>query len=89
MGPVINEEGNEVLGEADLLLRDKDPSIYNDHDFYKNLLSDFLNASGIMSDALETTPLAGHNHPHLPASSHGDFLFGADLSLTQKFLAKK
>lgn len=35
------------------MTRERDPAIYNDHDFYKNLLSDLLNANGMVDDAHE------------------------------------
>lgn len=58
------------------MANERDKNIYNDHDFYSVLLSDFL----AMND--EPNEEAGDN-------GGGDFLYGADLSMTQKFLAKK
>lgn len=50
-GPVFTEDGKALLDEADQMTRERDPAIYNDHDFYKNLLSDLLNANGMIEDA--------------------------------------
>ena len=50
-GPVFAEDGTALLDEADQMTRERDPAIYNDHDFYKNLLSDLLNANGMIDDA--------------------------------------
>ena len=52
-------------------------NIYNDHDFYTVLLSDYLALND--QEAQETSGGAGD----------GDYLYGADLSLTQKYLAKR
>ena len=48
-------------------------NIYNDHDLYTQLLSDYL----AMNDDAPTQ------------ETDGDYLYGADLSLTQKYLAKR
>ena len=79
-GPVFADDGATLVDEGELMTRERDPAIYNDHDFYRSLLSDFLNANGIVDDADEMERTQAGNE---------DFLFGADLSLTQKFLAKK
>lgn len=57
----------------------KNANIYNDGDFYQVLLTDFLN----MNDSENAgDPLANQN-------TEGDYLYGADLSLTQKYLEKR
>ena len=48
---------------------DKNPNIYNDHDFYQLLLSDFL--------AMNDQEAGGDKN-----EGGDDFLYGADLSLT-------
>lgn len=64
-------ETYSVLGQrkAEDLANDRDKNIYNDHDFYSVLLSDFL----AMND--EPNEEAGDN-------GGGEFLYGADLSMT-------
>ena len=69
-----------VIGRsADDLHQKTDANIYNDHDFYQVLLSDFLQASGA-ADGDED----GHD-----SETERRFLGGADLGLTQKYLLKK
>ena len=48
-------------------------NIYNDHDLYTVMLSDYL----------------AMNDDSQQQNASGDYLYGADLSLTQKYLAKK
>ena len=75
-----NGEVYRILGRvADDLHENSDANIYNDHDFYQILLSDFLQASG------EADPdVDGHD-----SETERRFLGAADLGLTQKYLAKK
>ena len=49
-------------------------NIYNDHDLYTVMLSDYL---------------AMNDDSQQQNDASGDYLYGADLSLTQKYLAKK
>ena len=67
-----------MLGQSNAsdLANERDKNIYNDHDFYTVLLSDFL----AMNDE-------GNEDGN--DEGNGEFLHGADLSMTQKFLAKK
>ena len=60
-----------MLGQSSAadLTNDRDQNIYNDHDFYTVLLSDFL----AMNDEGAEEAADGGN---------GDFLHGADLSMT-------
>ena len=78
MGPLLKDDG-ELMPDDEKILRERDAGIYNDHDFYQQLLHDFLNAPG-QDDAEDQQQEEAGNQ---------DYLFGADLSLTQKFLAKK
>ena len=57
-----------------------DANIYNDHDFYQVLLSDFLQAAGEGKDDDDD----GHD-----SETERRFLGGADLGLTNKYLRKK
>jgi hypothetical protein len=78
LGPLLKADG-ELMPDDEKILRDRDTGIYNDHDFYQMLLHDFLNAPGQDDQEEQQQEEAGNQ----------DYLFGADLSLTQKFLAKK
>lgn len=66
---------------ADDLHTTSDVNIYNDHEFYQVLLSDFLQASG---DQEGDDGEDGHD-----SETERRFLGGADLGLTQKYLDKK
>ena len=55
-----------------------DEGIFNDHDYYQLLLNDFL-ANGEKNI----------DHTQDQNTVDQDFLYGADLSLTQKYLAKR
>ena len=57
-----------ILGEESSAV-----NVYNDHDLYTQLLSDYL----AMNDDAPTQ------------ETDGEYLYGADLSLTQKYLAKR
>ena len=46
---------------------------YNDHEFYRGLLTDFLNSAEQVDGGTDDK----------------DYLFGADLSMTQKHIMKK
>lgn len=78
IGPLLNADG-ELMPDDEKILRERDTGIYNDHDFYQQLLHDFLNGTGQEGQEEQQQEEAGNQ----------DYLFGADLSLTQKFLAKK
>lgn len=58
----------KMLGHAP-----SDKNVYNDHDLYTVMLSDYL----------------AMNDDSQQEKGSGDYLYGADLSLTQKYLAKK
>ena len=58
------------------MTRTTDACIYNDQDLYKNLLTDFLAFNGEKEDDEK-----GQMDDH--------YLYGADLSLTQKFIIRK
>ena len=57
-----------------------DENLFNDHDYYQLLLNDFLqtNDKSIGDQEAAGGPQDG-----------GEFLYGADLSLTQKYLLKR
>uniref|UniRef100_A0A7S3MWN6 Apoptosis-antagonizing transcription factor C-terminal domain-containing protein n=1 Tax=Strombidium inclinatum TaxID=197538 RepID=A0A7S3MWN6_9SPIT len=75
----FKHDPNQLPVGADPLaeLTDKDPQVFNDNDFYKVQLSDFLTMSG------QTGVDEGDD------KGDDDYLHGADLSLTQKYLAKR
>lgn len=58
-----------------------DPNIFNDHDLYQVLLSDFLQGN---ENAEEQDGGDGHD-----SETERNFLAGADLGLTHKYLQKK
>ena len=60
-------------GEAELpsMMKDRDVNIYNDKDFYGDLLSDFLKTND------NSAPNQNEGQP-----DNSDYLYGADLSLT-------
>jgi len=59
--------------EAELpsMMKDRDVNVYNDKDFYGELLSDFLKTND------SSAPNQNAGQP-----DNGDYLYGADLSLT-------
>ena len=63
------------MGQSESVLEESCPNLFNDQEYYSLLLNDFL---ATKEDATGQDP-----------ASDGQFLYGADLSLTQKFLAKK
>jgi protein AATF/BFR2 len=66
-----------VLGnDASDMLKESDEQIFNDHEFYQQLLSDFL---------------AAHEYDEVEedGEEQDKFLGNTDLSLTQRFLQKK
>ena len=74
-----------ILGRGvEDLHKTSDANIYNDHDFYQVLLSDFLQASGEQEDDAVAEGAGAHD-----AETEKRFLGGADLGLTQKYLEKK
>ena len=75
LGPVPSDY---ALDEPSYFTKENDVNIYNDHDFYTMMLSDFL----AINDNEQ------HNESG-DKDENGEFLFGADLSLTQKYLAKR
>ena len=60
------------------MMKDRDVNIYNDKDFYGALLSDFLKTND------NSAPDPNEGQP-----GNSDYLYGADLSLTQKYLLKR
>ena len=74
-------ETYRVLGRsAEDLHSTTDVNIYNDHDFYQVLLSDFLQNNDDNPD---------HDGDGHDSETERRFLMGADLGLTHKYLAKK
>ena len=63
---------------ADDLLRERDQNIYNDFDFYQILLKDFLTSN----EGEEGTQAAND-------AEDDQYLLGADLGMTQRFLEKR
>ena len=63
---------------ADDLLRERDRNIYNDFDFYQILLKDFLTSN----EGEEGTQAAND-------AEDDQYLLGADLGMTQRFLEKR
>ena len=74
-----------ILGRgAEDLHQMTDANIYNDHDFYQVLLSDFLQTQQGENDDGDQDGEDGHD-----SETERRFLGGADLSMTQKYLSKK
>ena len=73
-----------VLGSSNIAesLETKDPNLFNDHDYYQLLLNDFLssNDKSLKDEGVDNTA---------NGAGGDDFLYGADLSLTQKNILKK
>lgn len=82
----LKRDTYRVLGSEDVeaTLAQQDKNLFNDHDCYQLMLNDFLQSNDRAlnepgEDANDKTGGAGNE----------DFLYGADLSLTQKYLLKK
>jgi hypothetical protein len=67
----------------DNLTQERDHNIYNDFDFYQTLLKDFLE----MND--QSTNDLYNNEENGAEVDNDNYLDGADIGLTQKFLLKR
>jgi protein AATF/BFR2 len=74
----LKRDTYRVLGSTDAeeALKMSDLNLFNDHDYYQLLLNDFLSMNDKQGETTETKEGA-------------EFLYGADLSLTQKYLMKR
>ena len=78
----LKRETFRVLGRpVSDLHNEKDVQIYNDFDFYKVLLADFLQSNDIEGDEKDNDDQISDSERHL--------LGNADLGITQKFIKKK
>ena len=76
----LKRDAYKVFGRShDNLTADRDENIYNDYDFYQALLKDFL-----ANNDSQYVP-----QDNQPGGEDDIYLDGADLGLTQKFLAKR
>ena len=58
-----------------------DTNLFNDYDLYQSMLSDFLNQNDKNDDTV--------NQNVSGAGGNDEYLYGADLSMTQKYLVKR
>ena len=74
----LKRETYRILGSTDAeeALKMSDLNLFNDHDYYQLLLNDFLSMNDKQAETTDT-------------KDGNEFLYGADLSLTQKYLIKR
>lgn len=81
----LKRDTYRVLGcmNPEEALKTVDANLFNDHDYYQLLLNDFLSSNDRSNVGPDEAGAANGG------AGDDEYLYGADLSLTQKFLAKR